>query len=197
MCGICGIKLPEHGPIGRYLVDMCQAMRHRGYDSTGFALYGEPVAADRPAPAHRRGGHTRAALDALEGSLRERGVTLAEEHDRRRAGAPDRFVRATVARPPTKCATSCVRSTRPARHRGPVDRPLARDRQGPRRRATPSTRATASRRSSARTASATCASRPSRSSTSPTATPSGPSRSPTSRSSTTARSRTTSASAAC
>ena len=28
MCGICGIKLPTTGPIGRHLVDMCQAM-HR------------------------------------------------------------------------------------------------------------------------------------------------------------------------
>ena len=46
MCGICGIKLPEPGPIGRNLVDMCQAMRHRGYDSTGFALYGAPVLRD-------------------------------------------------------------------------------------------------------------------------------------------------------
>ena len=46
MCGICGIKLPTPGPIGRNLVDMCQAMRHRGYDSTGFALYGEPAKAE-------------------------------------------------------------------------------------------------------------------------------------------------------
>ena len=47
MCGICGIEFPEPGPIGRYLVDMCQAMRHRGYDSTGFALYGAAVDGQR------------------------------------------------------------------------------------------------------------------------------------------------------
>ena len=90
MCGICGIKLPTSGPIGRYLVDMCQAMRHRGYDSTGFALYGEPV--DGQLILRLRiveAAHTHAALDALEGALRERGVTLADEHEaddgRRRA----------------------------------------------------------------------------------------------------------------
>jgi glutamine phosphoribosylpyrophosphate amidotransferase len=42
MCGIAGIMLRERGPIGSHLVKMCQAMRHRGADSTGFALYGEP-----------------------------------------------------------------------------------------------------------------------------------------------------------
>jgi glutamate synthase domain-containing protein 1 len=98
MCGICGIKLPENGPIGRYLVDMCQAMRHRGYDSTGFALYGEPV--DGRLVLRLRvvdAAHTHAALDALEGALRERGVTLADEHEAdEAAGAPDRFVRMQV-----------------------------------------------------------------------------------------------------
>jgi glutamine phosphoribosylpyrophosphate amidotransferase len=98
MCGICGIKLPASGPIGRYLVDMCQAMRHRGYDSTGFALYGEPV--DGRLVLRLRiveAAHTHAALDALEGALRERGVTLADEHEADEAvDAPDRFVRALV-----------------------------------------------------------------------------------------------------
>jgi hypothetical protein len=98
MCGICGIKLPTNGPIGRNLVDMCQAMRHRGYDSTGFALYGTPVDGQlilrlrivEAAQAH-------AALNALEGSLRERGVTLATEHQADNAAdAPDRFVRVVV-----------------------------------------------------------------------------------------------------
>jgi glutamate synthase domain-containing protein 1 len=99
MCGICGIKLPEPGPIGQNLVDMCQAMRHRGYDSTGFALYGAPVEGQlilrlRIVEAH----HTGAALDALEGSLRERGVTLAAEHESDNAkDAPDRFVRVVVS----------------------------------------------------------------------------------------------------
>ena len=56
MCGIAGILLHEPGPLGESLVKMCEAMRHRGADSTGFALYGEPdaVAADRARPASRR-----------------------------------------------------------------------------------------------------------------------------------------------
>jgi len=40
MCGIGGIKLTEPGPIGEELVRMMTALRHRGTDSTGFALYG-------------------------------------------------------------------------------------------------------------------------------------------------------------
>jgi glutamate synthase domain-containing protein 1 len=98
MCGICGIKLPEPGPIGRKLVDMCQAMRHRGYDSTGFALYGAPVEGQLILRLRIvEAGHTGAALDALEGSLRERGVTIAAEHETDTAReAPDRFVRALV-----------------------------------------------------------------------------------------------------
>src|SRR5580765_1444706 len=95
MCGICGIKLPASGPIGRNLVDMCQAMRHRGYDSTGFALYGEPV--DGRLVLRLRVVHAADTLAALEGSLRERGVTIAEEHETDSAAeAPDRFVRVLV-----------------------------------------------------------------------------------------------------
>src|SRR6185312_11521631 len=74
MCGICGIKLPASGPIGRYLVDMCQAMRHRGYDSTGFALYGEPV----------------------DGRLVLRLRIVEAAHTHAAVDAPDRFVRALV-----------------------------------------------------------------------------------------------------
>jgi methylamine---glutamate N-methyltransferase subunit A len=40
MCGIGGVKLAEAGPVGRHLVAMMTALRHRGADSTGFALYG-------------------------------------------------------------------------------------------------------------------------------------------------------------
>ena len=43
MCGIAGILLSEPGPLGESLVKMCEAMRHRGADSTGFALYRESV----------------------------------------------------------------------------------------------------------------------------------------------------------
>lgn len=40
MCGIGGVKLIEPGPLGEHLVNMMTALRHRGSDSTGFALYG-------------------------------------------------------------------------------------------------------------------------------------------------------------
>lgn len=46
MCGIGGVKLGATGPIGEHLVQMMTALRHRGTDSTGFALYG-PWQADR------------------------------------------------------------------------------------------------------------------------------------------------------
>ncbi|MCP4361954.1 MAG: glutamine amidotransferase, partial [Chloroflexi bacterium] len=46
MCGIGGVKLKEPGPIGDHLTNMMVALRHRGADSTGFALYG-PYQEDR------------------------------------------------------------------------------------------------------------------------------------------------------
>jgi glutamate synthase domain-containing protein 1 len=43
MCGIAGIIYRGGGrPIGRDMTRMLQAMKHRGPDSTGFALYGPP-----------------------------------------------------------------------------------------------------------------------------------------------------------
>ena len=42
MCGIAGIIYREgSGPLGRDMTRMLQAMKHRGPDSTGYALYGE------------------------------------------------------------------------------------------------------------------------------------------------------------
>ncbi|MCZ7534116.1 MAG: class II glutamine amidotransferase [Acidimicrobiia bacterium] len=43
MCGIAGRILDEPGPVGVDLVELMQAQRHRGADSTGFALYGSPL----------------------------------------------------------------------------------------------------------------------------------------------------------
>jgi glutamate synthase domain-containing protein 1 len=45
MCGIAGI-IHRNGssPIGEEMTSMLQAMKHRGPDSTGFALYGAPTA---------------------------------------------------------------------------------------------------------------------------------------------------------
>ncbi|HEC09384.1 MAG TPA: glutamine amidotransferase [Acidimicrobiales bacterium] len=44
MCGIAGRILDRPGPVGADLVELMQAQEHRGADSTGFALYGEPRA---------------------------------------------------------------------------------------------------------------------------------------------------------
>ena len=45
MCGIAGlIHRGETSDIGSELTSMLQALKHRGPDSTGFALYGEPTA---------------------------------------------------------------------------------------------------------------------------------------------------------
>ena len=43
MCGIAGRILPAAGNVGHDLVDLMEAQRHRGADSTGFAVYGPPV----------------------------------------------------------------------------------------------------------------------------------------------------------
>ncbi len=43
MCGIAGRILGSPGKIGADLVAMMVAQRHRGADSTGFALYGAPL----------------------------------------------------------------------------------------------------------------------------------------------------------
>jgi methylamine---glutamate N-methyltransferase subunit A len=44
MCGIAGIiyRDGEH-PVGREMTRMLQSMKHRGPDSTGYALYGQPA----------------------------------------------------------------------------------------------------------------------------------------------------------
>lgn len=43
MCGIAGLMFKKGaGDIGDMMTEMCLAQQHRGPDSTGFALYGEP-----------------------------------------------------------------------------------------------------------------------------------------------------------
>ena len=43
MCGIAGlIHRGSRGDIGREMTRMLQSLRHRGPDSTGYALYGLP-----------------------------------------------------------------------------------------------------------------------------------------------------------
>ncbi len=44
MCGIAGRILGSPGKVGSDLMDLMEAQRHRGADSTGFAIYGPPMA---------------------------------------------------------------------------------------------------------------------------------------------------------
>jgi len=43
MCGIAGRIVSSPGQVGFDLVDLMDAQSHRGADSTGFAIYGEPM----------------------------------------------------------------------------------------------------------------------------------------------------------
>ena len=43
MCGIAGlIHRKGTSNVGQEMTNMLQALKHRGPDSTGFAIYGEP-----------------------------------------------------------------------------------------------------------------------------------------------------------
>jgi len=77
MCGIGGVKLSEPGDIGERLVQMMSALRHRGTDSTGFALYG-PWREDRLIVRLRVADRERLAdkLEDIEADLRRAGGEL-------------------------------------------------------------------------------------------------------------------------
>jgi methylamine---glutamate N-methyltransferase subunit A len=77
MCGIGGVRLAESGPVGRHLVSMMTALRHRGADSTGFALYG-PYLQDRLVVRLRieRRDQLEAKLKAVASVLQQAGGEL-------------------------------------------------------------------------------------------------------------------------
>jgi methylamine---glutamate N-methyltransferase subunit A len=80
MCGIAGRTLNQPGSIGADLVAMMAAQRHRGWDSTGFALYGEPredAYVVRALLDER--AHLDEDLEALRGVTREHGADFVEE----------------------------------------------------------------------------------------------------------------------
>lgn len=80
MCGIAGRTLSEPGSVGADLTAMMAAQRHRGWDSTGFALYGAPRNDGyvvRALLAHR--GHLDEDLQALRYVTREHGADFVEE----------------------------------------------------------------------------------------------------------------------
>lgn len=80
MCGIAGRTLYEPGRVGGDLISMMAAQRHRGWDSTGFALYGVPREDGyvvRALLADRR--HLDEDLAALRGVTREHRADFVEE----------------------------------------------------------------------------------------------------------------------
>lgn len=88
MCGIAGlIHKGKSSNVGGEMTAMLQALKHRGPDSTGYAVYGEPTNGDyvmrlKVAEAedmHRgRGIHQTilARVDAVEAILREHGAEI-------------------------------------------------------------------------------------------------------------------------
>ena len=138
MCGIAGIiyKDGEH-PIGPEMTRMLQSMKHRGPDSTGYALYGQPSnlvimrykLADANTP---RDFEYEDRLRRHRAEVERRLARARRQGARPRGGERVRLPgHARVRRRPE--AARRLRRGR-ARRRGALARPLARDRQGPRRR---------------------------------------------------------------
>ncbi|MBM4422289.1 MAG: glutamine amidotransferase [Chloroflexi bacterium] len=99
MCGIGGVKLTQPGPIGEELVQMMSALRHRGTDSTGFALYG-PWRDDRLIARLRVDNRERlqSKLKEIEAELQNAGGAFVTPPTWDKAdNAKDAFVRLEVA----------------------------------------------------------------------------------------------------
>jgi methylamine---glutamate N-methyltransferase subunit A len=99
MCGQCGVILPDSGRVGHLLKEMEAAMIHRGPDSTGFALYGQPSSDDRIVVRARFAEASRAdeTLRSVADGISKLGGRLADEPSFDEAqGAQDRFCRLSV-----------------------------------------------------------------------------------------------------
>jgi methylamine---glutamate N-methyltransferase subunit A len=99
MCGQCGLLLATRGPVGHLLKEMEAAMIHRGPDSTGFALYGEPPPDERIVVRARLAEASRATetVTAIVDAARGLGAALAREPETDDAqDARDRFLRLSV-----------------------------------------------------------------------------------------------------
>ncbi len=106
MCGIAGRILREPGPIGGDLVQLMQAQRHRGADSTGFALYGRPREEGYVLRLfHPDRYRLDATLEALVGAVRDQGGDLTGDPTWDDTGQAHVFIRAEIAEPATEPAT--------------------------------------------------------------------------------------------
>ena len=201
MCGIAGV-IHKNGPsdIGAEITLMLQAMKHRGPDSTGFALYGQPT--ERVVMRIKLADPNAAAEDRLRRaagapSSRARGPPRqGRSHDLDRIEIVTNYACRVELdyEGDLKALVDYVEDIPDAEvlsigHSLEIVKDLG-DAVVSRRAVRPV------RLSGARTPSGTCGWRRSRTSISPAPTRTGPTRSPTSRSCTTASSRTTTSGAA-
>lgn len=83
MCGIAGlIYRGKSSKVGSEMTQMLQALKHRGPDSTGFAVYGEPKAGEYimrlKAAEQEEMGHGRGVQGVLDGRIEAVDAILAE-----------------------------------------------------------------------------------------------------------------------
>lgn len=102
MCGIAGRILHRPGLVGRDLVELMQAQRHRGADSTGFALYGRPRERGYVLRLYvgERGGLD-TALEGVVAALREQGSDFVSDPTWDDTGQSHVFVRVEIDEPKT------------------------------------------------------------------------------------------------
>jgi len=83
MCGIAGIlyKTEHHGfQAGKALIDMLDGCQHRGPDSTGFALYGDPKKGQlRLRFLVGEGEEAASAIEDIRAKIAEHGARIIEE----------------------------------------------------------------------------------------------------------------------
>ena len=83
MCGIAGIlykHLRQDVSTGQALIDMLDGCQHRGPDSTGFALYGEPRDGElRLRFLVGEGAEAAAAIERVARALAEQSATIVED----------------------------------------------------------------------------------------------------------------------
>lgn len=89
MCGIAGlIHRGSTSNIGHELTDMLQALKHRGPDSTGFALYSK-LAGAKPGKAKNKNYVIR--FKVAEGAEARSGFTIQKDMDERRKAVDKRL----------------------------------------------------------------------------------------------------------
>lgn len=100
MCGIAGRILDEPGAVGVDLVGLMQAQRHRGADSTGFALYGTPLETGYRVNVflEDRSQET-SVVNALEGILQRYGAEFIDRPALNTAQSRHGSLRFTISEP--------------------------------------------------------------------------------------------------